>query len=74
MFMPMLISNCQNTMAAPPTATHDPKRSRAFQAITSKRANNTPYNKSRNMIPTNPHSSANTEKTKSVCFSGRKSS
>ena len=65
------MKTCQNIMAATPTDKIVPKESRHPCAIFKLNAISNKNKNSNIMEPANPHSSADTEKIKSVCCSGR---
>ena len=69
--MPMLMATCQNSIAATPTQTVAPKRSRASPAIFRIQRIRTRYASSSTTQPTNPHSSAQTANGKSVHSAGK---
>ena len=69
--MPMLMTTCQKIIAATPTQTVAPKRSRASPAIFRIQRIRTSTPTTAPAQPTNPHSSAHTANGKSVQCSGK---
>ena len=68
------ITACTTIVAVNPATISAPRLSRARNAIAAPRTINAAYSASNTAQPMNPHSSANTENTKSVWCSGRKRS
>ena len=71
MFMPILMKTWLKMSVTTPTATSLPRRSRAWPAILNPVKRTTAYSVSTITLPTNPSSSAMTEKMKSLCAAAR---
>ena len=71
MFMPILMKTWLKRSVTTPTATSLPRRSRAWPAILIPVNRTTAYSVSTITLPTNPFSSAMTEKMKSLCATAR---